>query len=194
MERTAEKEKKTKSGKETRDYENNRESIRATGREEKALKLFLLLLTIIVAAAIAYNLYERSQYDGKATALNKESIYREQVKEQLQEKADLSGFHFRVSALGRFPDGTRKPGDMFIENPADNQYRMQVIIKEKKTGEELYKSPVLAPGRNVSRFALKKDLPKGTCEAIAYIEAIEGSGENQKRAGRVTSDIRLKVR
>ena len=186
MERTAEKEKKTKSGKD--------KNIKEKSKEEKILKLFLLLLTIIVAAAIAYNLYERSQYEGKAEVLNEESLYKEQAKEQLQEKTDLSGFHFRVSALGRFPDGTTKPGDMFIENPTDNKYRMQVTIKEKKTGEELYQSPVLAPGKNVSRFALKKELKKGTYEAIAYIEAIEGSGKTQRQTGRVTTDIRLKVR
>lgn len=166
---------------------------RKRSREERCIKIFLLLITLAVTAAVGRNIYQRNyQFDENAKTLKKDSLYKEQAKEQLQGRADLSDFHFRVSGEGKFPEGTKKAGDLFIENPVDNPYRMQVTIKEKKTGEELYKSPVLKPGKNVSGFTLKKELSKGNQQAVAYIEAIEGSGE--KALGEVTAEITLKVR
>lgn len=164
-------------------------------REERRLKIFLLLITLAVTAAVGGNIYQRNyQFDENAKTLNKDSLYKDQAKEQLQGRADLSDFHFRVSGEGKFPDGTKKAGSLFIENPVDNPYRLRVTIKEKKTGEELYKSPVLEPGKNVSGFTLKKELPKGKQQAVAYIEAIDRSGSQEKALGEVTADMTLKVR
>lgn len=162
-------------------------------REEKGILFLILLITLSVITAIAINLYERSRYDNRAEVLDKTDLYQEQVKEQLKNQGNLSDFHFRVSGQGEFPKGTKSAGNLFIENPADNHYKMQVIIKSEKTGEELYCSKVLSPGENESSFALKKALPKGEQRAAAYIRALEGSGEAQKLAGEVTAEIYLEV-
>lgn len=143
---------------------------------------------------IIRNIYQRNyEFDENAKALNKESLYKDQVKDQMQQKTDLSDFHFRVSGEGEFPEGTNNPGTLFIENPVDNSYRMQVTIKEKETGEVLYKSPMLAPGKNVSGFSLKTELPKGNQEAVAYIKAFEKDSKIEESIGEITADIHLKV-
>lgn len=163
-------------------------------REEKSLKIFLLLITLAVTAAVGRNIYQRNYlFDENAKTLNKDSLYKDRVKEQLQGRAELSDFHFRVSGEGKFPEGTKKAGSLFIENPVDNPYRMQVTIKEKKTGEELYESPVLKPGKNVSGFKLNKALSKGNHEAAAYIKALEKTGKSNTELGEFTVDIYLEV-
>ena len=167
---------------------------RSRRREQLVLKIFLIVVTVAVAAAIGRNMYQRSQFfDKNAKPLSGSSLYGEKAKEQLQNKADLSDFRFRVSGEGEFPEGTRKAGNLFIENPVDNPYRLQVTIKEKKTGEELYRSPLLEPGENVSAFPLKKELPKGKQEAVAGIQAFAKESGNEKALGEITADIHLKV-
>lgn len=162
-------------------------------KNSKKIVLGILFLALIITiAVIGFKLYKNSQYDEKAVVLNKKSLYREQVKDQLQEQADLSDFHFRISGEGIFRGGTKKPGNLFIENPADSKYSMQVTIQDKKTGGRLYRSPVLKPGENVNSFPLKKELSKGEHLVSAAIAAIQP--DTKKELGQVSADINIIVK
>lgn len=154
-----------------------------------------LVITVLAAVVIGYNLYQRSHSGEEAGSLNKAELYKEKAREQLKSQSERSDFHFRISGQGTFPEGTKRPGTLVIENPSDNQYRMQVTIKEKNTGEELYRSPVLKPGENISSLSLKKELKKGNHMAVAYIKAIEASASDvASQSGEASADILLMVK
>lgn len=172
--------------------EKKSEEKKTAKREQRALLLFLIVVTVIVAVVFGRNIYQRSRHSKEnAKVLDESALYGEQAGAQLEAKSDLSDFHFRVSGEGRYPDGTKQAGDLFIENPSDNKYHMQVTITDKNSGEGLYKSAVLAPGENESRFALNAALSEGSHTATAHISAIDDS--TKEPVGEVTADIRLEV-
>lgn len=161
-------------------------------REQRGLVLFLLTVTIIAGVVIGVNLYQRSRFfDENARPIDEGGLYEEQAAGQLAAKTNLSDFRFRVSGKGEYPEGTKKPGTLFIENPVDNGYQMQVTIIEKESGAEVYRSGVLAPGKNESRFPLTRALSKGTHEATAHITAIDA--KSQKELGEVKAELQLEV-
>lgn len=172
---------------------------KASSKERKTLLITALGITVLAVVVIGYNLYQRSHSGEETGSLNKAGLYKEKAREQLQSQSERSDFHFRISGQGTFPEGTSKPGTLVIENPPDNRYRLQVTIKEKDTGEELYRSPVLKPGENINSLSLKKKLNRGNHLATACIKALKetektgGKAKTADEEGEASADILLQV-
>lgn len=163
------------------------------GKGKKRMKSFLiplLIVTVVVIVVIAVNVYQRHKEE--QAKLDKEELFKEQASNQLSDQTDT--FHFRITAHAEYPNGSKKPGNLFIENPVDSPYRMRVTLKEAETDTVLYRTKVIEPGENESGFALNEKLSKGEHAVTAVIEAFELDGKAESAVSTSTADLTIDVK
>ena len=160
------------------------QEIRETERQIRIIFAFPAIVSIVLMLLAARNIIQRNPTLLPASG-------GQEVKEKTKTgRADLANFRYQIPEEWSFPDGTTKPGAFEIENPADNPYTMQVILKERG-GEELYRSPALNPGEKISGLLLNKSLPKGETATNAQIVAGEpGTG---RELGQMSMEVKIEV-
>ena len=157
---------------------------RDTERQIRMIFAFPAIVSVVLMLLTARNIIQRnpSLFPAAGGAEEKE--------ETKTGSADLADFHYQVPEEWRFPNGTTEPGTFEIENPADNPYTMQIILKERGE-EELYRSPVLNKGEKISGLVLNRALPKGETPVNAQIVAGEpGTG---RELGQMSMEIIIEV-
>lgn len=65
-----------------------------------------------------------------------------------------------VNAVVIFEDGTSE-GSLGVENSAENQYYMRVLLTKDDDGTVLYESKGIKPGQYIDKIKLNKPLPAG---------------------------------
>lgn len=65
-----------------------------------------------------------------------------------------------VNAVVIFEDGTSE-GSLGVENSAENQYYMRVLLTKDDDGTVLYESKGIKPGQYIDKIKLNKALPAG---------------------------------
>ena len=112
------------------------------------------------------------------------------IEDRLQEAADASMFSFRINSQMSFAGGEEE-GIMIIESPAHNHYDMQVRIVLDDTGETVYETGVIQPGKSIARDTLDTPLKKGEYAATAIITALDP--ETGEEAGKNAAAIMITV-
>ena len=154
-------------------------------REEKLILAFPVIVSIVIIILAARNIYQRNPSLFRPTG-------KEAVKEQGEEaRSDLTDLKYEIPEKITYPKGSTNPGSFQIKNPSDNPYTIQVILTQKATQEELYRSPKLKPGEKVSGIPLKKELPKGTKAGTAVILASDSM--TGKELGQVSLEVTIEV-
>ncbi|MPM53249.1 hypothetical protein SDC9_100014 [bioreactor metagenome] len=97
---------------------------------------------------------------------------REELITAMQEKADKSTVSLKINARPIFEDGNSQ-GDLYIVNPVNNAYHMNVIIRLDDTDEVIYESGMMAPNQYIDSDTLLKKLEKGEHPATAYMHIFD---------------------
>lgn len=165
---------------------NNKKEVWEAEKEIRIIFAFPMIVTIVLAVLVMRNICQRNPsvfpFPGQL-----------ELKEETKTKSgntDLTDFRYEVPVEWNFPGGTVKPGTFEIQNPADNPYTLQVILKEKG-GEELYRSPTLKPGEKVSDIPLNKSLPKG--ETPASVRIVAGEQGTGRELGQMSIAVNIIV-
>ncbi|MBS4786262.1 MAG: hypothetical protein KH009_09155 [Clostridiales bacterium] len=102
---------------------------------------------------------------------------------------DADTLSYRLNTRPVFAAGGRN-GTLFLENPAENRYNIQVDI-ELPDGDVIYSSPVLEPDTHIDTDDLSRELSGGVYDAQARIFVVDpGSGTIE---GHVLQDLRVTV-
>jgi len=99
-------------------------------------------------------------------------VSRDDVLRLMQEEADKSKIHFRMNSHPIFANG-RSEGDLYIINPVDNGFYMQVEIYLEETEELIYKTDLIPPNSYIDNDKLSKVLEKGEHKAKAIVLAYD---------------------
>lgn len=141
--------------------------------------LILLLLLLIVGlhqcGYIRYPWEETPPVSGSVGGNIQEGtpgMSREELIAAMQEKADKSKVSLKINARPIFEDGNSE-GDLYIVNPVDNAYHMNVIICLDDTDEVIYESGMMAPNQYIDKDTLLKKLEKGEHPATAYMRIFD---------------------
>jgi len=90
-----------------------------------------------------------------------------------------------------FPSGS-EPGDLYIINPAENAFDMQVEIVLDDTGEVIYQSGILHPNQHIASDRLLRVLPAGSYNATATIISTDPQ-EPERQINRATASLLITV-
>lgn len=129
-----------------------------------AVAAVLLLLAAGVALAVFFALNGRDAGLKPDPNVQVGSIAGSMDHHGIVSEGELS---FSINATPVFADGTA-PGNMRIENLKDAKNRFTVAIVRNDTGEQVYQSGAVDPGRYIENAPLSIDLPAGTypCTAV----------------------------
>lgn len=146
------------------------------------LRIAALLLLLLLAIAglhqcgyIRYPWEETSPVSGSVGGNIQEGtpgMTREELITAMQEKADKSKVSLKINARPIFEDGNSQ-GDLYIVNPVDNAYHMNVIIRLDDTNEVIYESGMMAPNQYIDKDTLLTKLDKGEHPATAYMHIFD---------------------
>lgn len=90
--------------------------------------------------------------------------------EELQGQVEEGTIHFSINADPAFADG-RAEGNLLVANLAGSRNRFTVEIRRQDTGETLYRSGAILPGKTIETIRLTRPLAKGTYPCTAYLTA-----------------------
>ncbi|MDO4539693.1 MAG: hypothetical protein Q4B48_01140 [Syntrophomonadaceae bacterium] len=115
----------------------------------------------------------------------------EDIVAELNRVVEEGMFHISINPYITFAHGFA-PGEMRIENISGNHYLMQVQISLDETGEAVYTTDVIEPGRYIESDSLDVLLPAGEYAATATFTALDS--ETQAPAGTAAAKITLAVK
>lgn len=176
------------------------------GEEKKKKKKGLILWLLLAAVAITVVIFLLAQNSGTPTRMiagnmlpeagaaeagHLPDMTDEQVLAQMQQAVDESRFSFKINAQPVFEDGG-SAGTLRIENPGHNVYPFVVEIYLTETQEKIYDSGAVMPDHHIDTARLLTALPRGTHEAVAYINAYDPDTNEYQGKSAVNLSIVIK--
>ncbi|MEI5994559.1 hypothetical protein [Candidatus Enterococcus mansonii] len=168
--------------------------------DKKKKKRLLLLLLLLVFAAVAGSLYY--YYSTKTEPVQVVSgdylpetkgakkMSDKEIKATEQKAVDQSKFNMVIKSEAVFETADSE-GSLYIQNPIENGYPINVVIRLDSNNEEVYSSGAIQPGYEINGAMLEKKIAKGDHAATATFD-IYDSKTNKKR-GQVQAGITIRI-
>lgn len=172
-------------------------SKRRTRRRAMAVVAVLVVVLVAAGAGIAWWLGaqegagSRAYYDANARAGQAPWKSQEEMQAELDRVVEEGMFDIAIAATIEFPSPGEE-GLALIENVPGNRYDMRVTVTLDDTGEELYRSGLIAPGSYIESIGLSRELAPGTHEATAVFEAVDA--ETHAAVGKAAAQVKLVVK
>lgn len=180
--------------------DNERSSMDKTNEEKKKKKRLLLLLLLLLLVVSAGGLYyyfstktEPVQVvsgDYLPETKGAKKMSDKEVKAAEQKAVDASKFNMVIKSEAVFETGDSE-GSLYIQNPVENGYPINVVIRLDSNNEQIYSSGAIQPGYEINGAKLDKKLAQGDHPATATFD-IYDSKTNKKR-GQVQAGITIRV-
>lgn len=113
------------------------------------------------------------------------------VKKAAQKAVDRSKFNMVIAPKAHFISGDQV-GELFIQNPANNAYPVNVEITQNDSGELLYTSGAIQPGYEIKEVRLEQKLPQGEYPATATFSLYDE--KTKEKRGEVAAKITIYVK
>jgi len=170
------------------------------------IALVISLIVIVIALIVIVIVMARRNQDSTSTAetapeteqrvvatpnvrtvLDEDSA--ESVMEQMREEVAEGMFECQMSMSWTFENGKAKSDDAYVANSTNNTHPICFDVIMQDSGENVYSSPVLPVGAELTGFALDKELPAGTYQATVMYKLLsdEESQEEISSAGFVVN-------
>ncbi|MCA5013891.1 MULTISPECIES: hypothetical protein [unclassified Enterococcus] len=168
--------------------------------EKKKNKRILLLLLLLLLAATAGGLYyyfsnktEPVQVvsgDYLPDSKGAKKMTDAELKAAEQKAVDESKFNMVIKSVAVFETGESE-GSLYIQNPVENGYPINVVIRLDETGEQVYSSGAIQPGYEITSAKLDKTLAKGDHPATATFDIYDA--KTKQKRGQVQAGITLQI-
>ena len=166
-------------------------------KKKKRLLILLLLLLLAVAAGGVYYYYSTKtepvqvvsgEYLPETKGAKK--ISDKEVKEAEQKAVDASKFNMVIKSEAVFENGNSE-GSLYIQNPVENGYPINVVIRLDSNNEQIYSSGAIQPGYEINGAKLEKTLAQGDHPATATFEIYDSKTKTKR--GQVQAGITIRV-
>lgn len=148
-------------------------------RRKKRLILLAVLLAVLalIAGTLAWRLtrsdmdattrYWFDKYAENGTLVGKT---RQELQGILDQVVEDGMVNVSINGVVVFEDGAGE-GSLGVENIAENQYYVRVVLTNDADGSVLYESQGIKPGQYIDKIRLNQDLPAGeySCTATEII-------------------------
>lgn len=134
--------------------------------KKRWIVLILLLLAILIGVGVWFltrpKMDDTTQYwfDKAAQGGSLAGKTPQELQGMLDKIMEDGMVNVAVNAVVIFEDGTSE-GSLGVENSAENQYYMRVLLTKDDDGTVLYESKGIKPGQYIDKIKLNKPLPAG---------------------------------
>lgn len=174
------------------------EAERRSRRRAMAVAIALAAILAVAGAGVAFWLASSggqqdagAYYDIDARTGQAPWKSQEEMQAELDRVVEEGMFDIAIAATIEFPSAGGE-GIALIENVQGNRYDMRVSIALDGTGEEVYRSGLIAPGSYIQSIDLTRDLVPGSHEATATFEAVDA--ETHEAVGKAAAKVELVVK
>lgn len=166
-------------------------------RKRALLALILLLLLLALGTCAAVNLLDDKQEDAPAVAVmpeldaNAEDIAdRESLENAMQNAADANYFTLQVNPEAAFSSQTGE-GRFELINPPENVFPISFDITIDGSGQTVYQSGTVLPGKQIKSIALGSKPKPGSYQATVnvFIYNPESQGKEGEAKVRITLNV-----
>ncbi|OEG19679.1 hypothetical protein BCR25_14615 [Enterococcus termitis] len=178
---------------------NERDSMDKSNEEKKKKKRLLLLLLLLLAVAAGGLYYYFSNNtepvqvvsgDYLPEAKGAKKMTDAELKAAEQKAVDESKFNMVIKSVAVFETGESE-GSLYIQNPVENGYPINVVIHLDNSDEQIYSSGAIQPGYEITSAKLDKKLEKGDHPATATFNIYDS--KTKKKRGQVQAGITIQV-
>lgn len=165
--------------------------------KKRWLVWLLLVLLLAVAGGVAYYYFSNKQEPVQVVSgdylpdqKDAKKMSDAELKKAEQKAVDASKFNMVIKSEATFPTGDSQ-GDLYIQNPVQNKYPIDVEIRLDDTNELIYSSGAMEPGYEVNGATLDKALAKGDYKATATFNIFDPTTKEKK--GQVQAALTIHV-
>lgn len=165
-------------------------------KKKRVLMLLLLLLFSLVAGGLYYYYSTKTEPiqvvsgDYLPDAKSAKKMSDKELKAAEQKAVDASKFNMVIKSEAIF-ETSDSEGSLYIQNPVENGYPINVVIRIDSDNEEVYSSGAIQPGYEVNGAKLEKNLPKGDYPATATFNIYDS--KTSKKRGQVQAGITIRI-
>lgn len=164
-------------------------------KKDTALYAIIAILLIIILVGVPFMLMwnsglKEAVFDADAQAGRADYKTHDEMVAELNEIVNQGMLTIAIQNNLEFENGTSE-AVANIENPPSNTFVTKVIITLDKTGEVVYESGGLEPGKFIEKIKLNKDLDPGTYPATAEFQAFDP--KDLKQRGSTSGQITITV-
>lgn len=166
-------------------------------KKKSRLLLLLLLLLFAIAGGLGYYFFSNQTEpiqvvsgDYLPDTKDAKKMTDKEIKEAEQKVVDDSKFNMVIKSEAVFENGDSE-GSLYIQNPIQNSYPINVEIHLDSNNELVYSSGAMEPGYEINGARLDKKLAKGEYPATATFNIFDPS--TKEKCGQVQAGITILV-
>lgn len=166
-------------------------------KKKKRLLLLLLLLLFAIAAGGIYYYYSTKTEpvqvvsgDYLPETKDAKKMSDKELKAAEQKAVDASKFNMVIKSEAVF-ETSDSEGSLYIQNPVENGYPINVVIRLDSNNEQVYSSGAIQPGYEINGAKLEQQLSKGKHPATATFDIYDA--KTNKKRGQVQAGITIQI-
>lgn len=170
-----------------------------TNEEErkKRRRLLLLFLLLVLTGAVSYYYFSKQDKpiqvvsgDYLPDTKDAKKMTDKEIKAAEQKEVDDSKFNMVIKSEAVFENGDSE-GSLYIQNPIQNNYPINVEIYLDSNNELIYSSGAMEPSYEITGARLDKKLAKGKYPATATFNIFDP--DTKEKRGQVQAAITILV-
>lgn len=166
--------------------------------KRKRRMIILIVLGVLLASWFIYRQYFQVKPEtttvvsGEFLPAEKDAqkISDKELKKLAQKAVDRSKFNLMISPEAKIDEQTLQ-GKLMIKNSIQNNFPINVEIREKHTNKLVYTSGAIQPGYEIKDVTLEQTLTKGEYPSVALFSLYDP--ETNEKKGQVAAGITLTV-
>lgn len=150
-------------------------------KNNKPIIIFFILIIAALAGVIVWLLFFRDTgevSDDRMLFVNEEN--KDTISKQLEDKVAKGMFECRMSMTWNFTGGGQGTSDAYVANSEHNTYAIYFDVIDNESGENLYSSPYIMVGSEISGFLLEKKLSAGSHQATVMYTLVDQNNDYEK--------------
>lgn len=150
-------------------------------KNNKPMIIFFIIVIAALAGVIVWLLFFRGAKDlpdDRIVLVNEDN--KDTVMQELDEKVAKGMFECMMSMEWNFTGGGQGSSDAYVANSEHNTYAIYFDVIDNETGENLFSSPYIMVGSDISGFLLEKKLSAGKHEATVMYTLVDQNNDYEK--------------
>lgn len=169
-----------------------------TDGKKRWIIIVLLLLIVIIGSYFIYKKYFVSSEpvtvisgDFLPEGKDAQKISEKEMEKFAQDAVDSSNFNMVIGSKATIDASTMK-GKLFIQNPPQNAYPVNVEIRLDDGDDLLYTSGAIQPGEEIKEVLLDKKLSVGSYKSTATFSLYNAT--TKEKEGQVSAGVTFEVK
>lgn len=157
----------------------------------KSTAIIVIIIGIVIIAVVALILIFARRSEPKRNVVVTPDNVDEILSDMEKQPTKPGTYEVKMNTTWNFDKGDAASGNAYVENSTSNTNAVDFDIILSKTGETIFKSPVIPVGSHLENITLDKPLEKGKHACVLTYHLLDDKGE---ASGKLSLNLTINVK